>query len=128
MLSYSFLLIAFIISINKDLAVYSQTCGTGTCYQGTVCSSAPAGKYSTGGVRAPCVDCPAGKYSVGGASSCPNVNAGYYSLLGTGTSATGNGICTPGRYGTGGSTTDQCTGPCIAGRYGTGGSTSSTCT
>eukprot|EP00948_MAST-09A_sp_MAST-9A-sp1_P000837 g837.t1 len=93
------------------------------------CTGCPAGRYGAifGETNDQCSgECAAGSYSIAGSSSCKNCPAGRYGSGGS-TSDQCNGECAPGRYGTGGSRNDQCSGACSAGRFGTGGSTNDLC-
>ncbi len=79
-------------------------CSPGNYFNGSACSSCPAGQYSAGGSVTSCTACPAGTYASGtGNASCNTCSAGTYSAAGaavctncpTGcTACTGANACT----------------------------------
>ena len=98
--------------------VGSKTCTTceagraSRLFRATACTDCKRGRFSAEGQRA-CSLCPRGKYNVGqGSTRCWDCAPGRYSAP--------NNNCVPcaaGRYGEGGSPTEECSGACLAGRY-----------
>ncbi len=95
-------------------------CGAGTYLANNVCTSCPAGTYSSGGANS-CNTCSGGTYAAQGSSSCSVCPAGTYSNSGAGTCTS----CVAGTYNTTSGST-SCT-DCPKGYYCTGGTNKTSC-
>lgn len=91
------------------------------------CTQCAAGKYvdvAGSDQASDCIDCVVGKYvDVTGsdqATDCIDCIAGTYNDVTGSASASYCISCDPGRFGAGGSTTNQCSGDCDAGKYSLG--------
>ena len=107
-------------------------CGAGKYQNGSVCSSCPKGKYSTGTTNTTCTVCPKGKYAASeGSSACTSCPTGY-NTSGTGSTKKADCTITCAANKRVGSADAQCTTSCSTGYTHAGhtvaaGSTSSAC-